>query len=553
MNKRVGKRRGSLGGVLVILTLLAMTAALVLESTTFQQRSIHRFYNEEHALEMARSAVVRAYAEIAKKRTYGQAGEKLEVTFSELEGENASGTVTFDVKEAKTLGLPYSINNAQREASVTGYGGMIVPASCIQLIGYGKYRNATRIYSAMLAVPPWDFALSSSGTIRSEGGLLLGALKEGRPVGSVKPEDLQATGLVCNGQDDAEGKALKLTGDVELYGELRSVGGIEIPENARGVSTQVANAKAQELPSMDVHKYDPESRPSLQRLSKDAYDQKTLTGFSKYTGRELTFSQGLTLEHGLLYVDGDLIIDGPLSGSGAVFCTGKVTMRGGGALSADNQAAVVAQGDVRILWSGAGRSSFRGMIYTGGQGGFPDQPVDQDLVVRDVTVQGCVVNAGKGSAGTGSSMTLKDAKVIYEGQATQLILEPGFSGTWPIPVGGGRTGGPPGSLSLRMVTRDGKTFTPGPAYFAGRGTPLGAADFVFTDDSGHTYEAAADGTVPRELADAYDGPARSFSSSWQSEIDTAKQDTASHGIFKLDLNEFLQEEGRLKVVMRKLD
>lgn len=40
---------------------------------------------------------------------------------------------------------------------------------------------------------------------------------------------------------------------------------------------------------------------------------------------------------------------------------------------------------------------------------------------------------------------------------------------------------------------------------------------------------------------------------WQKEIDRAKQDTTNHGVFKLDLNQFLQQQGRLKVVMRKID
>ncbi|MFN8610892.1 MAG: hypothetical protein U0931_25345 [Vulcanimicrobiota bacterium] len=551
---RTRRRGGALLLVLCCLPFLAMIALLMLNQATMNVTVIDRFWNSQKAQELARSAVVTAYVEILSKRTYGvDQNAEVKVTMPELGDPQAYGLVTFH----RDSGLPYSVNNYQGESSVQCYDATVVPRDSICLVGTGTYRGVTRRWMTFLKAPPFDRALSSSGAIRSTGGLLLGAMSSTDALrdGELSPDELKPSRLVSNGKDSGGVEALKIEGEAEIHGELKSAGSIAIPTTIKGNPLQFPNSQPEEMPTIKVRDYDPESRPSLQRLSKDSYDsEKTFSGFAKYSGAQVTFEKGVKLDHGVLYVDGDLVINGPVQGDGAIFCTGKVIMRGGADLTSDNHAAVVAEGDVRILGSGSQRSYFTGLIYSGGQGGFPGEDVDQDLVVRNVTVQGCVVNAGKGRAGDGSAMQVDNARILFEQQGSQVILEPGFSGTWPIPVGGGVRGNSNGSLALRPVTVNGKTFTPGPAYFARRGTPLTAGDFVFTDDTGHSFGVEADGTVPDELKDAFRNTiAQAAASSWQAEIDEAKQDTAGQGVFKLDLNEFLQQEGRLKVVMRRLD
>lgn len=547
------RRAGALLLVLALLPLLAIVALVLLNDATMQTNIVDRYWNGQKAQQMARSAVTTAYVEILKSRTYGADQQAVvKIPFPESGDPLAYGMVTF----RRDSPVAYSVNNSGKEASVAGFGGSVVPRDSIALLGVGHYRGVEKRWMVLLKTPPFDRALSSSGTIRSNEGLLVGAVASPDALeGGLTADELKPSTLVSNGQDGPDGAALRILGEAEIYGELKAVGSIKLAETVKGDHRKSPNSKPEEIPKIQVKKYDPEDRPSLQRLGKDTYDaEKTFSGFAKYAGSQVTFEKGVTLDHGVLYVDGDLVINGPLQGSGAVFCTGKVTLRGGADLGSENHAAIVAQGDVRILGNGSGRSFFRGLIWTGGEGGFPDQDRDQDLLVRDVTVQGCVVNAGTGSAGDGSSMQVDRSRVLFEEQAAQLIVEPGFSGTWPIPVSS-RRGGGTGSLSLKPVTEDGKTFTPGPAYFARRGTPLEAKDFVFTDASGQTFEAAADGTVPDELLRAHNDTAQTEKSKWDGEVDLAKKDNtiASHGVFKLDLNEFLQQEGRLKVVMRKLD
>lgn len=553
MRKR--RRGGALLLVLCCLPFLAMIALLMLNQATMNVTVIDRFWNSEKAQELARSAVVTTYVEILSKRTYGvDQNAEVKVTMPELGDPQAYGLVTFH----RDSGLPYSVNNYQGESSVQGYDSTVVPRDSICLVGTGTYRGVTRRWMTFLKSPPFDRALSSSGAIRSTGGLLLGALSSTDALqdGELSPDELKPSRLVSNGKDSGGVEALKIEGEAEIHGELKSTGSIAVPTTIKGNPLQYPNSQPEEMPAIKVRDYDPESRPSLQRLSKDSYDsEKTFSGFAKYSGSQVTFEKGVKLDHGVLYVDGDLVINGPVQGDGAIFCTGKVIMRGGADLTSDNHAAIVAEGDVRILGTGSQRSYFTGLIYSGGQGGFPGEDVDQDLVVRNVTVQGCVVNAGKGRAGDGSAMQVDDSRILFERQGTQVILEPGFSGDWPVPVNSSRTGGVNGSLTLRQVTENGKTFTPGPAYFARRGTPLDAKDFVFTDDSGQVFQAAADGTFPQELDDAQSAAAKQYGRAWSWEIYQVQQDRGitEHGVFKLDLNEFLQQQGRLQIVMRKLD
>jgi hypothetical protein len=552
--RRKARRAGALLLVLAILPLLAIVALLLLNDATMQTNIVDRYWNGQKAQQMARSAATTAYVEILKNRAYGADQQAVvSVPFPESGDPQAYGIVTFR-QDSRTA---YSVNNSGKEASVPGFGGSVVPRDSIVLVGVGRYRGVEKRWMVLLKTPPFDRALSSSGTIRSNEGLLVGAVVSPDALeGGLTRDELKPSALVSNGQDGSDGAALRILGDAEIYGELKAVGSIRLAETVKGDHRTSPNSKPEELPKILLEKYDPEKHPSLQRLGKDTYDaEKTFSGYAKYSGSQVTFEKGVTLDHGVLYVDGDLVIDGPLSGSGAVFCTGKVTLRGGADLSSDNHAAIVAQGDVRILGNGSQRSFFRGLIWTGGEGGFSDQDADQDLLVRDVTVQGCVVNAGQGSAGDGSAMQVDRSRVLFEEQAAQLILEPGFSGNWPIAVEPLR-GGVRGSLSLKPVSENGKTFTPSPAHFARLGTALGPADFVFTDDSGQVFQAGADGTVPSELRMAFEnGPSYTVASDWQAEIDAAKQNTAvtNHGVFKLDLNEFLTQESRLKVVMRKLD
>ena len=120
------------------------------------------------------------------------------------------------------------------------------------------------------------------------------------------------TVLICsNGKDSGGVEALKIEGEAEIHGELKSAGSIAIPTTIKGNPLQYPNSQPEEMPAIKVCDYDPESRPSLQRLSKDSYDsEKTFSGFAKYSGSQVTFEKGVKLDHGVLYVDGDLVIDG---------------------------------------------------------------------------------------------------------------------------------------------------------------------------------------------------------------------------------------------------
>ena len=51
-----------------------------------------------------------------------------------------------------------------------------MPRDSIALLGVGHYRGVEKRWMVLLKTPPFDRALSSSGTIRSNEGLLVGAV-----------------------------------------------------------------------------------------------------------------------------------------------------------------------------------------------------------------------------------------------------------------------------------------------------------------------------------------------------------------------------------------
>lgn len=285
---------------------------------------------------------------------------------------------------------------------------------------------------------------------------------------------------VCESANGVSADALVLRGEALIVGNATTPGGAQTDTSVqflRGGSLRTG-AKPEQLPVVDISKFDPSSRAGVQTLPDASYaDLKAIEGLSRHTG-PVTFSKGLRL-NGMLYVDGDVVIDsGGITGSGALVCTGKVTIRGGSDFVADSRCAVLAGGDLSVSGTGQDASYYQGLLYSAGSGG---------INVKGITLLGAAV----ASAPSGAKVEVKDARVVFDSKATHVTGEVGFGSAYP--PGGftvvSRMGGS-NFLRLKPVTLIGpppqKVSDPTPATFAAAAiSELKPQHFELVDASGN--------------------------------------------------------------------
>ena len=230
-----------------------------------------------------------------------------------------------------------------------------------------------------------------------------------------QPLDVSALGkaeLVTQGQDDAEGAALLLKGKCTLVGTARSAGSADVGESEiRG--EVIPNSPKEALPVIPLAELS--TAGDIQTLPRGTYEElEKVSGQLTFTGPTLHFKKGLQLNGATLRVRGNLVIDGPVTGIGALIVEGNVILRGGSALSADNQCAIVSTGGVSVTGSGQEGSYFQGLIYASGSRG---------VQLTDCTVVGTVLNTGEVSPGVGAPMQVDRATVAFAPQSVSQTVE----------------------------------------------------------------------------------------------------------------------------------
>jgi len=398
-----------LATVLMVIFLAMIAAFVYVNASVFQMNTVQRVNNNEQAKNMAESVIAQTLERVMKKPAYGK---KTDATYDETptvtstsNGNAAIGLLAFNpsvassVKNKITNGrenIPWSYNNLEVDASKSGCG-RTVPQFAIHLVGTGISNGVVRHVEAIIHVPPFPYAIASSGKFEAGSGLLLTAVKKAEDAlngaSAIPPEKLVPSHLASNSKDE---KAIKLGKNTKITGDVRSSGGIETDRDG-GTDIQgkiICNADAINLPAIDVTSYDPEVQKmeGFQNLPGTLETQK-LEGASKREGN-LTVNGDLTLDGGLVYVNGDLTIHGSVKGKGGLFVTGKTTIDRGAKLDTGNSAVLVSKGDVSLGGTGKSSSSFQGMIYTEG-----------NFTAKNITLLGSYVANGSGSSATAVGTT----------------------------------------------------------------------------------------------------------------------------------------------------
>lgn len=374
---------------------LGLVLVLVLSSASLSQ--LHRNEGMAHSMKATRAA--ESVVVLATEKLVNDPGFLTgSSNFLDWQDDSSRGRLSFDQAQANAWGIPVSINNREGASAIDGWQGIRVPAKSVHLVAVGESAGRRKTIDVVVSVPEFPFAVASSGPIESEGGLLVGGFL-GEDVSELKLDSLGPADLFSNDP----GESIKLNGKVSVTGDVSAVGKVIL-----GTDVEIHGAVKQSSDPISLAKIDvstmrlKHSAPLVPKLGHNKIDESM-----HFNAPELNLTQGLELDDGLLYVNGDLKIKGGVRGHGALLVNGSVEIEGGATLSAQNQVAIVAEGDVIVHGSGDG-SLFQGLIYTEG-----------DLVAEDITLLGAfVANRDGGTLNPGSRLKMKNAKVVHK---------PGFS------------------------------------------------------------------------------------------------------------------------------
>jgi cytoskeletal protein CcmA (bactofilin family) len=316
--------------------------------------------------------------------------------------------------------IPWSYNNLDCDASKNGCG-RTVPQFAIHLIGTGISNGVVRHVEAVIHVPPFPYAIASSGKFESTSGLIVASVKDAKDAMNgalaLSSDKLIPCHLASNSKDN---KAMKLGNKTKITGDVRSSGGIEIDPDGGTIilGKMIRNADAITLPSKDVTLYDPKVMEieGFQSLPASMDTQK-LEGVSRSDG-DLTVNGDLTLDGGMVYVNGSLTVHGCVKGKGGLFVKGRTTIDNGAKLDTANTAVLFSKGDVSLGGMGKSSSAFQGMIYTEG-----------NFTAKNITLLGSYVANGNGANTTSISsskagdISLENVDIIGVSDYTKVSFD----------------------------------------------------------------------------------------------------------------------------------
>jgi len=354
---------------------------------------------------MAESVVAEALEKVMANQSYGKStsttynDEPLRLKSTGY-GNSAVGLLTFNSSKASSVenpitkdkeSIPWSFNNLECDASKDGCG-RTVPRFAVHLIGTGISNGVVRRVEAVIHVPPFPYAIASSGKFESGSGLFVAAVKEPKDAmngaSAIPPDKLVPSHLGANSRDD---KAVKLGKGTKITGDVHSSGGVELdPDGGAQIQGKtICHADPIKLPKIDVTSYDPEVQKmeGIQQLPA-SMDAQKLEGVSKRKGN-LTVNGDLTLDGSIVYVEGDLTIHGGVKGKGGLFVTGKTTIERGASLDSSNTAVLISKGDVNLNGKGKDSSAFQGLLYTEG-----------NFKAEQITLLGSFLSNGSGEGAT---------------------------------------------------------------------------------------------------------------------------------------------------------
>lgn len=426
-------RAASLPSVIMVVALM-VTLAFTVVAIAFNHLNVTFRSNNntkaEHLAEAVLSlAIEKARLNVDEFGLTGSATEKTVILTLDSLPEGSRGVLTFDPDTAASLGVPFSTNN-RSESPVEGSNPkQPVPGQSLHLVARAEVKGVFSTMEAVIAVPKFPYSIASGGAIRSNGGLLVAAVRPDTAFDLSSPihrQDLRPGHLVTNSTQGDD--ALILTGTNTIMGDIQSASGATIDSDTEVLGETRLGANQVNLPKLDATDYDPYRStpagpaPGTQPAEDEVQEVNSGAGVLNVKGynvfgqkraddtynpdAHLVVDNGITLQGGVLYVNGNLTVSaGGVKGKGAIIATGNIVINGGGEATTDNQAALVANGDITLRGSASEKAKFAGLIYTKG-----------DLQAENMRLAGVFVAAGQdrddhGAPRAPSEVTLKNTEL----------------------------------------------------------------------------------------------------------------------------------------------
>ena len=407
------RRRGvSIGASLVAVALIAFIGFTLAGLSVTHLHMVSRTSASQQARHLATSAVSEGMAYVLANSAFGTLDSSDEDLTVELKGSPGVGRLTFRQATASDWGIPYSVNNIDGTGSVRGGTDESVPIAAVHLVGVGESQGVTRVVEAVLVVPPFPYAIASSGPIRSQGGVLIAGIPEGAEP-TLDVDELEPADLLSNNTSE---DSIRLGADTTVSGDVHSAGGIVFDDPSIQVLGEVrTQASPENIPQISADDYDPAvlgmEFTNLTTRPGDQNGGGSLLAGTVRSSESVSFNDGLTLDGATLFVDGDLTINGGLEGSGVIVVKGRTTISGGVQLDTENQVAILSESDIVLTGHGPLSSRFQGLLYTEGA-----------LRAEQVSLVGTLVARGD------EGVTLSETYVYQEKKQTVVPTPPTQAG-----------------------------------------------------------------------------------------------------------------------------
>ncbi|HEY3997649.1 MAG TPA: hypothetical protein VGO93_02210, partial [Candidatus Xenobia bacterium] len=309
------------------------------------------------------------------------------------------GVLTFDT----TCGWGYSTNNVKSNSYASGWGGCNVAGGTAHLMAQGTYRGASTIVECTVAMPQYNYALSTDGALNIVSGNLVVSGVQSLAVASATPSPPVGANVGSNTSISVSGGSTSVSGDVVCKTASVSLGS---PTWVGGAVLQAPVT----LPTVNIASLGTAISGAAGAPLGATMPAGYLNG-DNYAPGGLHVTGDLQLNGGILYAQGPVQIDGSLSGTGAIVAQGPVTVNQGSYLDCVNQLALVSSDSVTLGQQGAGSATsqfFQGLVYSEGL-----------LSTNNVTVVGAMVGANPGHH-SGTGVQLYNTAVVYAPFATNL-------------------------------------------------------------------------------------------------------------------------------------
>ncbi|MFN8606720.1 MAG: hypothetical protein U0931_04260, partial [Vulcanimicrobiota bacterium] len=391
------RRATSLLMALLVLSLGAVIVFSLTSLSTLQLRTSQSSEQEDHARNLAESALYLAIDQVCRASSYGTHGEVLSVPVSGYD-LISSGNLTFSGVKAANEGIGCSFNNLGSKQSASSPDGRNVPGETCLLVGQGRSGNARVQVECMYYRPAFPTGLVTGGTITADGLHMAGMMPGVDFLGDLAshaPVDLHPVDLHSNA-------GVNLSGGSEVSGDISAVTTVTLSADTKVRGEVRQGIAPQSLPRLDIQQIRAGMLANgVNPLTLSGSVGSLTVGWYSECVDSLVVNGDLNLDGGLLYVPGSVQVHGRVRGRGALLAHGPISIEEGNPLSARDVTVVAS--DAGVTLSGGTDRFFHGLVYAGG-----------NLSAHDMTLVGSVVCQ--------SSADLHNSVLVQTEVATRMVV-----------------------------------------------------------------------------------------------------------------------------------